>query len=49
MPPRNSDDGEGMQLRDVAMFELLYGCGLRLSNVGRIWRLSKGRYGEGHG
>jgi len=31
--PRSSDDDEGMQLRDVAMFELLYGCGLRLSEL----------------
>jgi integrase/recombinase XerC len=28
-----SDDDEGMQLRDTAMFELLYGCGLRLSEL----------------
>ena len=31
--PQSSDEDEGMQLRDVAMFELLYGCGLRLSEL----------------
>lgn len=29
----NSSDDEGMQRRDIAMFELLYGCGLRLSEL----------------
>ncbi len=29
----NDDDDEGMLLRDIAMFELLYGCGLRLSEL----------------
>ena len=31
--PQSSDDDEGMQLRDIAMFELMYGCGLRLSEL----------------
>jgi len=29
----SDDDDEGMLLRDIAMFELLYGCGLRLSEL----------------
>jgi integrase/recombinase XerC len=29
----STDDDEGMQLRDIAMFELMYGCGLRLSEL----------------
>ena len=29
----NSENDEGIMLRDVAMFELLYGCGLRLSEL----------------
>lgn len=29
----SSDDDEGMQLRDNAMFELMYGCGLRLNEL----------------
>ncbi|BFT32258.1 tyrosine recombinase XerC [Alteromonas sp. D210916BOD_24] len=29
----STEDDEGMRLRDVAMFELLYGCGLRLSEL----------------
>ena len=29
----SDDNDEGMLLRDIAMFELLYGCGLRLSEL----------------